>query len=88
MVMYQFIIFTIVFAFFAHQIIWRNHYIDDMQDNIDNRIKYLEKLANSEKPEEFTEESWKSYKAGLVYSVNTMKDYMNPFIDETDKEDS
>jgi hypothetical protein len=24
----------------------------------------------------------------LVYSVNTMKDYMNPFIDETDKEDS
>lgn len=88
MVMYQFIIFTIVFAFFAYQIIWRNHYIDDMQDNIDDRIKYLEKLANSEKPEEFTEESWKSYKAGLVYSVNTMKDYMNPFIDETDKEDS
>ena len=88
MVMYQFIIFTIVFAFFAHQIIWRNHYIDDMQDNIDNRIKYLEKFANSEKPKEFTEESLKSYKAGLVYSVITMKDYMNPFIDETDKEDS
>lgn len=48
------------------------------------------KSFNSEKPEEVTEKGnpWKSYKAGLVYSVNTMKDYMNPFIDETDKEDS
>ena len=59
-----------------------------MKENIDNRIKYFEKLANAEKPNVFTEVFWKSYKAGLVYSVNTMKDYMNPFIDETDKEDS